>query len=351
MLNIISIYHVTFRIHFLLSGLGSMEVNMTNHPENQSENEIVHLSKEWAKKYVNDLETAELSNDSSREEASQELLASLRTSSAYAWNQTESFLSHEVKRHQINYKLIDPWEISQDIHQIFETAIQAYRKDTPVQRLSVLVSEEIGKIRDKYTSEEPRLIGFVSMQFHYTGEQLLSYLPISHQKQLSEYFKVIDDYLYMPLQRTYQAAAQYDLNATELSIVHQLLPQVSQIAEKVCEQIIQSHPNHYFYSGHIANAKVKQSSQRDAEMFQIYILTTVLEKSVEVVRDELFPLCLMLYPTLNVSWDLVWEMLEILNNKIINQLTVNQYKIYAPYFKAIQEMFSPEILPANVETA
>lgn len=321
---------------------------MINSQQTYDKNSIAHLSKEWAKKYVEQLEDAELSEESSREEASQELLASLRSSSAYAWNQTEKFLAEEVKRHKINYQLIDPWEISQDIHQIFEIAIQAYQEEETVQRLSVLVSENIGKIREKYTDADPRLIGFVSMQFHHTGDYLLNLLPEIHQKHLSEYFKVIDDHLYMPLQRTYNAAAHYDFYSTELSIVHELLPKVSQIATEVCENIIKNHPEHYCYSGHLASEKVRISSQRDAEMFQIYLLTSVLEKSVEAVRQELFPLCLMLYPTLKVSWDLVWEMLQFLEKETNYHLTESQCKVYFPYFQAMLEMFSPDILPQPV---
>lgn len=322
-----------------------------NDPEKTESNEIVHLSKEWAKKYVQDLKPPELSSESSKEEASEELLSSLRSASAYAWNKTERFLANEVKRHKINYEIIDPWEISQDIHRIFETTIKSYRDEINVQKLSVLVSEDIGNVRNKYTSKDARLIGFVSMQFHHTGEYLLDVLPSSHAQQLNSYFKVIDDHLYMPLQRMYNGAAQYEFNATELSIVHQLLPKISQIAEEVCAIVRENNPNHYCYSGHLSSEYVKISSQRDAEMFQIYILTSILEKSVEAVRQELFPLCLMLYPTLKVSWDLVWEMLKLLEEKISDRLTLSQYKVYFPYFKAMKEMFSPEVLPATLETA
>ena len=76
---------------------------------------------------------------------------------------------------------------------------------------------------------------------------------------------MIDDHLYMPLQRMYNGAAQYKFHATELSIVHQLLPNISQIAEEV-------------------------------------------------------------------SWELVWEMLKLLEDKISDQLTLSQYKVYFPYF-------------------
>lgn len=324
---------------------------MTNYPEASEGNEIVHLSKEWAKKYVQELKSLELSSESSKEEASEELLSSLRSASAYAWNKTEQFLANEVKRHKINYELIDPWEISQDIHGIFETTIQSYRDEISIQKLSVLISENIGNIRKKYTNKDPRLIGFVSMQFHHTGEYLLNVLPSSHAQVLNSYFKVIDDHLYMPLQRMYNNAAQYEFQATELSIVHQLLPNISQIAEEVCAIVIKNHPHHYCYSGHLASEYVKISSQRDAEMFQIYLLTSILEKSVEAVRQELFPLCLMLYPTLKVSWELVWEMLKLLEDKISDQLSLSQYQLYFPYFQAMQEMFSPEVLPATLETA
>jgi len=242
--------------------------------EDNLDHSIISLSKEWAKKYVQELEFSELSSDSSKKQLAQELLSSLRSCSAYAWTKTENFLAHEVKRHQINHQLIDPWQISQDIHRIFETTLQAYQEETPVQRLSVLVSEDIGKIRSQYTNQDPRLIGFVTMQFHHTGEELLNLVPLSHQAELKEYFKVIDDHLYIPLQRMYNSAAHYHVNAIELSLVHELLPNVTQNATEICEGIIQKYPNHYCYSGYIASDKVRISSERDAEMFQIYLLTS-----------------------------------------------------------------------------
>jgi len=72
---------------------------------------------------------------------------------------------------------------------------------------------------------------------------------------------------------------------------------------------------------------------------------------MEAVRQELFPLCVMLYPTLNVSWELVWEMFQLLDEKICDQLSLKQHQLYFPYFKAMQEMFSSEVLPMNLKTA
>lgn len=57
---------------------------MTNHPqksenkaiESNSQNHIAHLSKEWAKKYVQELKSPTLSSESTKQEVSEELLSS-----------------------------------------------------------------------------------------------------------------------------------------------------------------------------------------------------------------------------------------------------------------------------------
>jgi hypothetical protein len=38
---------------------------------------------------------------------------------------------------------------------------------------------------------------------------------------------------------------------------------------------------------------------------------------IEVLQQELFPLCLMLYPTLNVSWELVRQMLHLMGREFM----------------------------------
>lgn len=180
-------------------------------------NSIQTLSKLWTKKYVQKLiepeDVWEVSSKEMRTITTQRLLQSLRATSAQAWTKTESLLSQEVMRQGINSKLIDPWEIAKDAHSMYEEVLLAYAKQVTPRRLCISIASDLGCIRQKYTEIDPRVMAFVSMQFHYTGQLLIEALSKQEQASVSAYFKVIDDHLYMPLQRLYDAAAKHDYNS------------------------------------------------------------------------------------------------------------------------------------------
>jgi Phycobilisome protein len=313
--------------------------------EEAEDSSINELSKVWAKRYIQSL--VELDPTSSnREQTASQLFGNLRSASARAWMTTENVLAREVRRHKINSKLIDPWEISKDAYYIYEKALSAYAENVIPRRLSVQISADLGSIRNKWTNLDPRVISFVSMQFHHTGKELISDLPQKEQFLLSEYFKVIDDHLYMPLQRAYDAAAEEDYNSPELSLVQQLLPLSGYIAQDICKRVIELYPNYQSASGLLSKPTVRVSSLRDVEMFQVYLWVCVLEKDLAALQQELFPLCLMLYPTLNVSWELVRQMIHLMGQRIHEELSAQQVATVKPYIQALWAMFSPQVLLA-----
>lgn len=83
-------------------------------------------------------------------------------------------------------------------------------------------------------------------------------------------------------------------------------------------------------------------------MFQIYLWVCVLENSIEAVQQELFPLCVMLYPILKVRWKLVQEMIHFLGEEIRFYLGKEEEALFLPYFETLTEMFSPEVFPDSV---
>ena len=305
----------------------------------------------WAKKYVEKLDSQdeqlfwEAKAPPMRRLTAEKLSQSLRTASSQAWAKTEILLAREIKRHGIDPELIDPWAIAQDSHRIYRKALAGYAEQAPPQRLSVLIGSDVGRLRHKYTAQDPRVIGFVSMQFHYSGQILLQQLSASEQPLVNSYFKVIDDHLYMPLQRAYEAAAAHNEHSPTLRAVQQLLPVSSEIARSICQRVAQLYANYRCYSGVLPHPSVQISSIRDVEMFQIYLCVCVLEGSVAAIQQELFPLCVMLYPTLQVSWELVRQMLHLLGQEITHRLQQEHAKTFEPYFKVLWEMFSPAVLP------
>jgi hypothetical protein len=317
---------------------------------------VYSLAALWARKYVIAVKTrdetevikenyslAEITSRAGRLGTAKKLMQSLKLASAQAWSKAEALLAEEVQRHGINSELINPWEIAADSHKLFESCLDAYADRITPRRLSVVVGGNIGRIRQKYTAIDPRVIGFVSMQFHYTGMMLLEKLSPAEQMLFSPYLKVVDDHLYMPLRCAYEAAANYVPEAPPLVAVQRLLPISTSIANAVCTHVRRLNPGYKSYSGLLSTPFVKMSSIRDVEMFQVYLCVCVLERSIRTLQEELFPLCVMLYPQLGVRWELVQEMLRILGWEMHDRLHSDHVAIFLPYLRALTAMFSLEV--------
>lgn len=321
--------------------------------ETTADSAATSLATQWAKKYLQKLidpeDAWEASSQGTRSLIAQQLLQSIRTINLQAWAKTETLLSNEVKRHGIDYKLIDPYEIARDAYHVYEKALSAYAENLTPRRLCVFIASDVSSIRQKYTAVDPRVIGFVSMQFHYCGQLLLELLPQPEKATLGNYFKVIDDHLYIPLQRFYDVAAQYDYDAPALESIRKLLPTSSEVARKIATRMIELYPDYHCYSGLLSDPSVQVSSIRDVEMFQVYLWLCVLEQSIAAIQQELFPLCVMLYPTLKVRWELVRQMLNLIGIELQECLEPEQRSLFTPYFRSLWDLFSPEVFPESLE--
>lgn len=275
----------------------------------------------------------------------EKLLLSLRSVSAKSWTKTEKFLSEELVYHGVDANLIDPWQISGGIHQVYKYAIEAYRDQKSPYDLVNQVSSILGETRKQVTAIDPRAIGFVAMQYHYTGVQLLEMLPLTEQESFATYVKVLDDHLYMPLQRAYRAAGRHSQNSLVLKAVQQLMLRVDEIAAKIVSQVIRLYPSYTCYSGRLSDPRVRTSSIRDVEMFQVYMWVCLLEGNLTALQEELFPLCVMIYPCLNVSWELVRQMVAGLRQEVKNCLSPEQARYCEPYYEVLTCMFSLEVFP------
>ncbi|BAZ11275.1 hypothetical protein NIES4071_31010 [Calothrix sp. NIES-4071] len=311
---------------------------------------VVHLAKMWAKKYVQRLDRTDNIHKSEnlRENTANKLHNSLRQASIDAWSQTEKLIGREIARHEIDSTLVDPWRISQESFVIYNKAIESYAQQLPPENLARTIGGYLGKVRASYTATDARVIGFVSMQIHYTGQILLKQIPFSEQQVINSYFKVIDDFLYMPLQRAYEASAEHESSSPTLQVVQQLLPISTDIARSIAGRVILIYPRYHTHSGSLSDPVVKIASIRDVEMFQVYLWVCILEDSISSIQHELFPLCVMLYPALKVQWELVRTMIHLLRQEVGARLGEKQKTFFKPYFDILWEMFSPDIFPDSL---
>lgn len=278
------------------------------------------------------------------------LLSSLRSMSAKSWTQTETLLAQEILLHDIDADLIDPWQISGGIHKVYKYAIEAYAAQNPPLQLVTKVSPVLGETRQEITAIDPRAIGYVAMQYHYTGMQLVEMLPEDEQANFATYVKVLDDHLYMPLQRAYKAAGKHSPNSVTLQAVQVMMANVDGIAQRIVDRVNQIYPRYRCYSGLLRDAPIRTSSVRDVEMFQVYMWVCLLEGNLQALQEELFPLCVMIYPRLNVSWELVRHMTYLLSQEMRTCLSPEQARACEPYYAILTALFSPDVFPNSVIT-
>jgi hypothetical protein len=356
--------------------------NLAEDFHNVNSASVPTLANIWAKKYIQNLHTdspkqdiqsndlGEILSPERRATTAANLLQSLRFSSAQAWAKTENLLMGQLQAHGISADLIDPWQIATDSRFLLEQALNVYIENTnsrlveinlntngqklrlsshtqlpTVGQLSVAIAQSVGKIRKKYTSVDPRAIGFVSMHVHYSGQLLLDSLPPLEKLMVNSYFKVIDDHLYMPLQRCYEAAGNLEYDDISLESVRRLLTLTSEIARQVSQTTLIMYSDYQCHSGVLSSPQIRISSLRDIEMFQVYLCLCVLERSVSSIQQELFPLCVMLYPPLKVRWELVRTLLRLLSQEMHDYLDEQHVREFEPYLTTLEEMFGDDVLP------
>jgi hypothetical protein len=339
-------------------------VALLNTPLKPAKSNLSSLASVWARRYVASVAQASMSEWSSAQRLRSEIVdrqlshrrsvearlsATIRHASAQAWAKTEALLQGELDRHGIAPELINPWEIAGDAHQLFAQVIAAYGANVLAPKMALTVGPQCGQLRTKYMAHDPRIIGFVSMQCHYTGQMLLAQLRSAEQQEFAPYLKVIDDHLYMPLQEAYQAAAQCDPDDAALRAVQNLLRVSSRVARKVCKRVQNQNLGYQSYSGLLSTDAVRVSSLRDVEMFQLYLCLCLLEGNVRSVQAQLFPLCVMLYPRLRVSWNLVQEMLEVMGWEMHKRLLPGDMIQFLPYLRTLGHMFSKDVFEGSRE--
>ncbi|MFB8794009.1 MAG: hypothetical protein U7126_07245 [Microcoleus sp.] len=120
---------------------------------------------------------------------------------------------------------------------------------------------------------------------------------------------------------------------------------MTKISERVVDRVNQLYPRYRCHSGPLNSPHIRTSSIRDVEMFQVYMWVCLLERNLHALETELFPLCVMIYPKLNVSWELVSQMTHLLRKEICACLSPEQAKYCEPFYEILRRMFSAEVFP------
>ena len=224
-----------------------------------------------------------------------------------------------------------------------------------VKQLATTIEPALLQLQEKHLlAPDRRTLGFMSTQFHLTSKLVLARLTLPEQLLLSPYFKFVEEQVCIPWQRVCAAAAKHHCDSPMLALVQQLLPASGEIALRVYSRAAQLYPNHRSRRGGLSEPAVRSSSIRDIEMFQGYLWLCALEGNMTVVEQELLPLCSMVFPSIDVSWELVEQLLPLLVAEIHVRVKPEQIKLLRPYTQAMQKLFSnleatagrkPDIIP------
>lgn len=187
---------------------------------------------------------------------------------------------------------------------------------------------------------DPRAIGFLTTQFHFSNREILKQLSPYEQVLLTPYLKFIEEQVCIPWQRVCAVAAKYLTNSPTFTVVETLLPLCSDISEAVHRQAVQRYPNYHSRRGKLINPEVASSTIRDLTMFQGYLILSLLEDDMTVVEQELLPLCLMVFPSIRVQWELAQQVLALLMNDILSRVKPRQRELLLPYTQSFQLLFA-----------
>ncbi|HAA27468.1 MAG TPA: hypothetical protein DCE56_07020 [Cyanobacteria bacterium UBA8553] len=210
-----------------------------------------------------------------------------------------------------------------------------------VKQLAATIEPVLLQLQEQYLlAPDRRTIGFMSTQFHLTSKLVLARLTLPEQLLLSPYFKFVEEQVCIPWQRVCAAAAKHNLDSPMLALVQHLLPASREIAQRVYSRAAQLYPNHRSRRGELREPKVRTSSIRDIEMFQGYLWLCTLEGNMTAAEQELLPLCIMVFPSIDVSWELVEQLLPLLIAEIHSRLKPEQIQVLLPYTQAMQKLFS-----------
>ncbi|MGD1908495.1 MAG: hypothetical protein ACFB0C_21275 [Leptolyngbyaceae cyanobacterium] len=138
----------------------------------------------WAKRYIQSSQGATIDV---RQPIAKTLKDHLHAVSTEVWNRPEMLLARQLVRRQMYGRLADPVAITCATCDLYSKALESYAEGLPVDCLALQMAEQIGVMRAKFTAIDPRVLGFVNMQFHYMGQHLLALVRSPYQAELALY--------------------------------------------------------------------------------------------------------------------------------------------------------------------
>jgi Phycobilisome protein len=211
----------------------------------------------------------------------------------------------------------------------------------PVEQMAEIVESRLLELQEQHQiARDPRTIGFLTTQFHFSTQVILRTCTPYERLWLRPYFQFIEEQVGIPWQRLCAAAEDHDVESPLYRIVSALLPLSKTIAKRVYRQGLEQYPTHHSRRGRLDNPQIVASTLRDLEMFQGYFLLCLLVGNMDAIAAELLPLCQLVFPSLEVGWDLVESMVQRLVEELHAAIAVEQQEFIQPFTASLLILFS-----------
>ncbi|NJR14236.1 MAG: hypothetical protein HC785_00035 [Calothrix sp. CSU_2_0] len=276
-----------------------------------------------------------------------------------AWIQTKTFYAYISNI----LDLSEARRITQFAFRVYKKLIEVYQK-YPLEELVISIGQQslndfeksigIPNIAELAYALEPTLLlfqeqhmvskdwrslGFMTTQLNFCNQLILKKLEPSEQILLAPYLKFVEEQVAMPWQRVCVAASKYEIGASKLKIVEEMLPKSQEIARSTYERLLGLFPNQRSRRGLLSDTGIGHSCIRDLNMFQAYFWLCFLEENIVPIEQELLPLCAMVVEGVDIKWELTEKWCEVLNMEILNRVTSENKEILQPHLQQVKELF------------
>lgn len=188
-------------------------------------------------------------------------------------------------------------------------------------------------------SEDWRTLGFLTTLLNFSNSLILQTLSAAEKTLVSSYLRFVEEQVAIPWQRVCIAAAPYSIDDPKVDIVEQALRNSSKIAEASYRYLVRRFPSSSSRRGPLSDPNIQHSCIRDMAMCQAYFWLAFLEDSAVSLEQELVPLCLMVFPAVEVSWELIDTWNQTLCQQILAYLQPRQAQQVRPYTEKYLQCF------------
>lgn len=155
----------------------------------------------------------------------------------------------------------------------------------------------------------------------------------------SPYCNLLEEYVSIPWWRLCLAADQHNPLSPEYNLVKRMLACTSEISLAVYTRWSQRFETYASARGDLIDLKIRRSSLRDFDMFQVYLWLSVLQGNSDVIEKELVTFCTYIFQGLGIPWQMTVTGTCLLLEEILARLTFTEKAIVNAFIDGMSHAF------------